>query len=67
MVTIPGCESMPAERASRNSRSRWRSISSGLRVPPKWIVLMATGRPILGSIAWYTTPMAPRPNSLTIL
>ena len=25
MVTIPGCESMPAERASRNRRSRMRS------------------------------------------
>ena len=35
--------------------------------PPSWMVLMATGRPMLGSMAWYTTPMAPRPSSLTIL
>src|ERR1700719_3344542 len=58
MLTMPGGDSMPAERASRSSRSRKRSCSSGLRPSPSRIVLMATGRPILGSMAWYTTPMA---------
>ena len=39
---------MPAERASRNSRSRMRSCSSGFSTAPRLMVLMATGRPMFG-------------------
>ena len=48
MVTMPGCESMPAERASRNRRSRSRARSCALVTSPSRMVLMATGRPMFG-------------------
>src|ERR1022692_3606374 len=51
MVTMPGWERTPAERASRNSRSRRRARSSALVTSPRRMVLMATGRPMVGSVA----------------
>src|SRR5207302_9321716 len=61
-----GCVSKPAARASVwnlvRSSGRERPVPSSLRR----IVLTPTVRPITGSTALYTTPMAPRPSSPTI-
>src|ERR1035441_5775073 len=66
MVTMLGCESLPAAEASRANRSL-SSASSRAQVNwPAWMILTATGRPMAGSNPWNTTPMAPRPNSSII-
>src|SRR5437867_6188021 len=61
-----GCVSKPAARASVwnlvRSSGRERPVPSSL----SRMVLTATVRPITGSTALYTTPMAPRPSSPTI-
>src|SRR5271165_3784043 len=63
MVTMLGCERMPADCASRNNRSRRRSRSLASVRSERRIVLIAITRPMAGSWARYTTPIAPRPIS----
>src|SRR6185437_4055281 len=53
-----GCWSDPAARASRRKRSR-RSVSWA---SASLITLIATGRFRTGSVARYTTPIAPSPT-----
>src|SRR6266700_2009966 len=61
MVTILGWFKTPAARDSFWNR---RTISLASRPwTSRRIVLRATVRPMVGSVALYTTPMAPRPSS----
>jgi hypothetical protein len=64
IVTMLGWDRMPAVWASRTKRSRNSRDSESSS--PDWdvrIVLIATIRPMTGSLARYTIPMAPLPSS----
>ena len=64
IVTMLGWERIPAVCASRTKRSRnSRDSESSSPVWEVRMVLIATIRPMTGSLARYTTPIAPLPSS----
>src|SRR5215467_950970 len=61
-----GCVRRPAARASVWNRARSSERLSPVPSSLRRMVFTATVRPITGSTALYTTPIAPRPSSPTI-